>query len=186
MPEPIVARYRGRTKPRYFRADAAFAKPDVYEFLEAKGYKYAIRHARERQGGVRVVDQSQLIGVSLRQLDVALKLPPLRRGVARPKFMEPSNGLVLGATSRYEVTRLTGDSFNPVAATMRRDREGIHARSMAWKGFISTPSGEDVNPVCLKLTSCRPLRTKAARATSARSHAIAAGATRHSRLPQIY
>ena len=28
---------------RYFRADAAFANPDVYEFLEAKKFKYAIR-----------------------------------------------------------------------------------------------------------------------------------------------
>lgn len=28
---------------RYFRADAAFANPEVYEFLEAEGFKYAIR-----------------------------------------------------------------------------------------------------------------------------------------------
>jgi DDE family transposase len=27
----------------YFRADAGFANPDVYEFLEAEGIKYAIR-----------------------------------------------------------------------------------------------------------------------------------------------
>ena len=27
----------------YFRGDAAFALPDLYEFLEAEGYKYAIR-----------------------------------------------------------------------------------------------------------------------------------------------
>jgi hypothetical protein len=40
---PVVARYRKRNMRRYFRADAAFANPEVYEFLEAKGYKYAIR-----------------------------------------------------------------------------------------------------------------------------------------------
>jgi hypothetical protein len=28
---------------RFFRADAAFANPEVYEFLEGEGYKYAIR-----------------------------------------------------------------------------------------------------------------------------------------------
>ena len=28
---------------RYFRADAAFANPEIYEFLEAEGYKYTIR-----------------------------------------------------------------------------------------------------------------------------------------------
>ena len=41
--EPVVARYRGKFKRRYFRADAAFANPEIYEFLEAEGYKYAIR-----------------------------------------------------------------------------------------------------------------------------------------------
>ena len=41
--EPVVARYRGRNLPRYLRADAAFARPDVYEFLEAEGFSYVIR-----------------------------------------------------------------------------------------------------------------------------------------------
>ncbi len=41
--EPVVARYRGMFKRRYFRPDAAFANPEVYEFLDAQGYKYAIR-----------------------------------------------------------------------------------------------------------------------------------------------
>jgi hypothetical protein len=41
--EPVVARYRERNLARSFRADAAFARPDVYEFLEAEGFRYAIR-----------------------------------------------------------------------------------------------------------------------------------------------
>ncbi len=41
--EPVVARYRDRTVRRYFHADAAFASPEVYEFLEAEGFNYAIR-----------------------------------------------------------------------------------------------------------------------------------------------
>jgi hypothetical protein len=41
--EPVVARYRTTMKRRYFRADAAFASPEVYAFLEAEGYGYAIR-----------------------------------------------------------------------------------------------------------------------------------------------
>jgi hypothetical protein len=41
--EPVVARYRGIVKRRYFRGDAAFANPEIYEFLEAEGYGYAIR-----------------------------------------------------------------------------------------------------------------------------------------------
>jgi hypothetical protein len=41
--EPIVRRYRDRPIRRFFRADAAFAKPNVYAFLEAKQFAYAIR-----------------------------------------------------------------------------------------------------------------------------------------------
>ena len=41
--EPVVVRYRNRTLRRYFRGDAAFASPEVYEFLEAKDFSYAIR-----------------------------------------------------------------------------------------------------------------------------------------------
>ncbi len=41
--EPVVERYRKRDLRRYFRADAAFAKPEIYESLEAEGYLYAIR-----------------------------------------------------------------------------------------------------------------------------------------------
>src|ERR1700737_2167606 len=33
----------GKVSPIYFWADAGFANPDVYEFLEAEGIKYAIR-----------------------------------------------------------------------------------------------------------------------------------------------
>ena len=41
--EPAVARYRGSVKRLYFRGDAAFANPDMYEYLEAEGIGYAIR-----------------------------------------------------------------------------------------------------------------------------------------------
>jgi hypothetical protein len=41
--EPVVERYREPDLRRYFRGDAAFASPDIYEFLEAEGFLYAIR-----------------------------------------------------------------------------------------------------------------------------------------------
>ena len=41
--ELVVIWYRGRQLRRYFRADAAFAAPEVYEFLAAEGFLYAIR-----------------------------------------------------------------------------------------------------------------------------------------------
>ena len=40
MLKPVVARYQGKVSGIYFRADAAFAMPEVYEFLRIK---YAIR-----------------------------------------------------------------------------------------------------------------------------------------------
>ena len=41
--EPMVARYRGIVKRLYFRGDAAFANPGIYQFLEAEGIGYTIR-----------------------------------------------------------------------------------------------------------------------------------------------
>jgi len=41
--EPVVARYRTTTMNRYFRGDAAFAQPEIYEYLEAERFHYAIR-----------------------------------------------------------------------------------------------------------------------------------------------
>jgi hypothetical protein len=41
--EPVIARYRSRGLTLYFRGDAAFAKPELYELLEAEGIGYAIR-----------------------------------------------------------------------------------------------------------------------------------------------
>jgi hypothetical protein len=40
---PVVDRYKERRVRLYFRGDAAFASPDLYEYLEAEGILYAIR-----------------------------------------------------------------------------------------------------------------------------------------------
>jgi len=41
--KPVVARYRGTATSIAFRGDAAFAQPNMYEFLESEGIEYAIR-----------------------------------------------------------------------------------------------------------------------------------------------
>jgi hypothetical protein len=41
--DPVIARYRGTVKRLYFRGDAAFANPGIYEFLEAESIGYTIR-----------------------------------------------------------------------------------------------------------------------------------------------
>ena len=43
MLKPVVERYEGKVARIYFRSDAGFANPEVYEFLEAERIKYAIR-----------------------------------------------------------------------------------------------------------------------------------------------
>ena len=43
MLEPVVSRYREKSPERSFRGDAAFANPDIYEFLEEERFFYAIR-----------------------------------------------------------------------------------------------------------------------------------------------
>ncbi len=40
---PIVDRYKAMDKKLFLRGDAAFASPDIYEYLEDKGILYAIR-----------------------------------------------------------------------------------------------------------------------------------------------
>ena len=41
--DPVMSRYGATGVRRYFRADAAFAKPDIYEYLEERRVFYAIR-----------------------------------------------------------------------------------------------------------------------------------------------
>ena len=41
--EPVVKRYRELFLDRSFRGDAAFAQPEIYEYLEDEGFHYAIR-----------------------------------------------------------------------------------------------------------------------------------------------
>ncbi len=41
--ESVVERYRDRKLLRYFRGDAAFSLPDLYDFLENEDYRYVIR-----------------------------------------------------------------------------------------------------------------------------------------------
>src|SRR5262245_16396241 len=40
---PVIARYRGRDVPKYFRGDSAFALPKLLRLLGEEGFRYAIR-----------------------------------------------------------------------------------------------------------------------------------------------
>ena len=53
--EPVVKRYQEKGVRLLFRADAAFAKPEVYEYLESRGTGYAMRLPANEvlQGNIR-------------------------------------------------------------------------------------------------------------------------------------
>ena len=81
--EPVIARYRGRMKRRYFRADAAFANPEVYELLEAEGYKYTIRLP------ANAVLQESIAWLLTRPVG-----PAAARGAALPRQLQLSGRIV--------------------------------------------------------------------------------------------
>jgi hypothetical protein len=77
-----------------FRADAAFAKPEIYEALEERGVKYAIRRMEDRR---ECSDEKSFHTVANRRdgCTMALFLKPKRKfrlttimfcGTRRPRF----------------------------------------------------------------------------------------------------
>ena len=61
--EPVVMRYKERKVRLYFRGDAAFASPEIYEYLEAEGLLYVIRLKANASSGT--------LPICLRDLSVA-------------------------------------------------------------------------------------------------------------------
>lgn len=52
--EPVVTRYRGTVKRLYFRGDAAFANPEIYEFLLQSPRRSAMRAEGLAEPGFRL------------------------------------------------------------------------------------------------------------------------------------
>jgi len=84
--EPVVVRYRGTVKRRYFRGDAAFANPEIYEFLEAEGMGYAIRLPANRVLQDKIgylLNQIRLHGENQELVDSVIDLS-LKYGIVTP------------------------------------------------------------------------------------------------------
>ncbi len=84
--EPIVDRYRSRRIEKFFRADAAFANPMIYHYLEKGGYRYAIRLPGNK--------------VLYRAVEHLLK-PPVGRPSRDPKAFYPQLPLCGGSWPRW-------------------------------------------------------------------------------------
>ena len=105
---PIVARYEQKAR-KYFPGDAAFAKPEIYEYLEEEGFLYAIR----------------LPANEVLQAEIA---PLLRRPVGRP----PRKPVVWFADFSYQAA--TWDRPRRVIAKAEWHRGELFPRV----GFIVT------------------------------------------------
>ena len=99
--DPVVARYRDRLLRRYFRGDAAFALPGIYEFLEAEGFKYAIRlpankvlqdsiaHLLKREVGPSAGHRTTCAGITQTSATKVARrscTPPIRSWTSREKL----------------------------------------------------------------------------------------------------
>ena len=78
---PEIERQQGEGKRLTFRADAAFAKPEIYEALEDRGVDYVIRIPGQQEAGVG--DRRHLVssaGEAQRKAPGALQELPLSGG----------------------------------------------------------------------------------------------------------
>jgi hypothetical protein len=72
--ESVIAHYRDTVKRLCFRGDAAFANPEIYEFLEAEGIGYD--PAPDQQ---RLAEQDRLSAETPGRATAARGAPPLRQ-----------------------------------------------------------------------------------------------------------
>jgi len=121
--EPVVTRYRTTTAKKFFRGDAAFAIPELYMFLEAEYYGYAIR-----------LKSNSLLEREIEHL--------LKRPMGRPR-RSPSCGITTSCIKRPVGTRpaaswprLSGirESCFPASASLSPTWA---AEPPAWCGFTT-------------------------------------------------
>jgi Transposase DDE domain group 1 len=90
---PVLARYRGKVSRVYFRADAGFANPDDYEFLETERITYAIRlpPTASRKSGSATCSRAR----SRTKWGVATRTSPIRpeAGQSRSRSSPRSSGI---------------------------------------------------------------------------------------------
>jgi hypothetical protein len=74
----VVTRYREIVKRLYFRGDAAFANPEIYEFLGAEDRGYAIRLPTNRvlrdKIGAKVVSHGRYVIFQLAEVAVSRQM----------------------------------------------------------------------------------------------------------------
>ena len=78
--KPVVTRYQGKVSRIYFRADAAFAMPGVYEFLQAERIKTRPVTRQPNSAGIGLATCSSARSADLRTRCVgSMPISPIRR-----------------------------------------------------------------------------------------------------------
>ena len=152
----VIGRYRGHGLALYCRGDAAFAKPELYELLEAEGIGYAIRlpansvlqerigHLPTRPVG-RPPKQPQVFFASFTYQAQSWSRP--RRVVAKVEWHQgelyPRVGFVV--TSLTRPAKRVSKFYNGRGTAEQWIREGKQA--LRWTGCPAAPSGT-TRPAC--------------------------------------
>ena len=86
--KPVVVRYKGRKVRLYFRGDAAFASPEMYEYL-AEGFLYAIRLPKNQilqESITHLLSAPLAVRRTMSRSAIRLKLGQERRVVAKVEW----------------------------------------------------------------------------------------------------
>src|SRR5262245_53536915 len=148
--DPVVARYRGRALRRSLRGDAAFALPDVYEYLEAEGSSTRsacppIRCSRRRSpicsrarwGGPRIMSDASMRASAIGRI----------AGVGRGGSWRRSNGTLVSCTrasassSRTCVAQPGGSSPSTTGAGPPNSGSRRGSTRSSGRGCRARPSG---------------------------------------------
>jgi hypothetical protein len=181
--KPVVARYRGKVSRIYFRADAGFANPDVYEFLEAERIKYAIRLAASRASCKRgsAISSTARSAVRRTKCGALTRTSPIRLEAGRnPAVSSPrSNGIRANFTrasasssptwrDRPRMSSPSTTSAGPASNGSKRARARSDGRGCHAAHSPPTPSAFSFTPLhTISATSCvrsrRPSRSRIGR-----------------------
>jgi hypothetical protein len=123
--KPGLARYRGTVSRVYFRADAGFANPDVYEFLETERVKYAIRSPSQPRAARADRIHAQRVSAARPTMSGdSTRTLPIRpeAGRGRPGSSPRSNGIWANSIRRlgFVVTDMARPLENAVALYNKR------------------------------------------------------------------
>ena len=147
--EPVVARYRGTVKRLYFRGDAAFANPEMYEFLEADGAGYTIRLPansvlQNRIGYLLKRPVGQDASIPRKTRAAVAKMIPSAARARSPRV--GSRGAGAQTFSRRQLIEITARPLAPHPGHLTRATSSIASARCLWNwarpSISRTPYGE--------------------------------------------